>query len=131
MPMVAVNKDGKALSSFQARVQVVRYDWQTVMEKNYNGYRYVSQKREIVWDDKPFTISGTNTFYSFRPTQSGSYEVRVKLPGTDAYVAQEFYAYGWGTTQNSSFEVDNEGKVTIEMDKTNYQVGDEAKILFK
>ena len=131
MPMVAVTKDGKALPSFQARVQVIRYDWQTVMEKNYNGYRYVSQRREVVLDDKPFTISGTNTFYTFRPTQSGSYEVRVKLPGTDAYVAQEFYAYGWGTTQNSSFEVDNEGKVTIEMDKDKYEVGDEAKILFK
>ena len=131
MPMVAVNKDGKALSSFQARVQVIRYDWQTVMEKSYNGYRYVSQKREVVLDDKPFTISGINTFYSFRPTQSGSYEVRVKLLGTDAYVAQEFYAYGWGTTQNSSFEVDNEGKVTIEMDKDKYEVGEDAKILFK
>ncbi len=131
IPLVAVNKDGKALSSFQARIQVVRYDWQTVMEKNYNGYRYVSQKREVILDDKPFTISGTTTFHTFRPTQSGSYEVRVKLPGTDAYVAQEFYAYGWGTTQNSSFEVDNEGKVTIEMDKESYEVGDEAKILFK
>ncbi|HSZ25365.1 MAG TPA: MG2 domain-containing protein, partial [Cytophagaceae bacterium] len=131
MPLVAVNKDGKPLSSFQSRVQVVRYDWQTVMEKNYNGYRYVSQKKEVVLEDKLFTISGTTTFYSFRPTQSGSYEVRVKLPGADGYVAQQFYAYGWGTTQNSSFEVDNEGKVTIEMDKSKYEVGDEAKLLFK
>jgi uncharacterized protein YfaS (alpha-2-macroglobulin family) len=131
MPLVAVNKDGKALSSFQSRVQVIRYDWQTVMEKNYSGYRYVSQRREVVLEDKPFTISGTNTFYTFRPTQSGSYEVRVKLPNTDAYVSQDFYAYGWGTTQNSSFEVDNEGKVTIEMDKDKYEVGDEAKLLFK
>ncbi len=81
-------------------------------------------------DDKPFTISGKNTFYTFRPSQSGSYEVRVKLPNTDAYVTQYFYAYGWGATQNSSFEVDNEGKVKIEMDKAKYEVGDEAKLLF-
>ena len=131
IPLVAVNKDGQALSSFQARVQVIRYDWQTVMEKNYSGYRYVSQRREVVLDDKPFNISGTKTFYTFNPIQSGSYEVRVKLPNTDSYVSQYFYAYGWGTTQNSSFEVDTEGKVTIEMDKEKYEVGDEAKLLFK
>ncbi|HVD97688.1 MAG TPA: MG2 domain-containing protein [Cytophagaceae bacterium] len=131
IPLVAVNKDGKALSSFQARVQVIRYDWQTVMEKNYSGYRYVSQRREVVLEDRNFTISGTKTFYTFNPTRSGSYEVRVKLPETDAYVSQYFYAYGFGTTDNSSFEVDNEGKVTIEMDKDKYEVGEEAKLLFK
>jgi uncharacterized protein YfaS (alpha-2-macroglobulin family) len=129
IPMVAVNKDGKALSNIRARVQVIRYDWQTVMERNYNGYRYISQKREVVLDDRPFTISGTNSSYTFRPTQSGSYEVRVKLPDTESFVAQNFYAYGWGTTQNSSFEVDNEGKVKIEVEDK-YEVGDEAKLLF-
>ncbi len=131
IPLVAVNREGQALSSFQADVQVIRYDWQTVMEKNYSGYRYVSQRKEIVLDEKSFTISGTKTFYTFNPTQSGSYEIRVKLPNTNAYVSQYFYAYGWGTTQNSSFEVDNEGKVTIEMDKDKYEVGQEAKLLFK
>jgi alpha-2-macroglobulin len=131
IPLVAVNKDGQALSSFQARVQLVRYEWPTVMEKTYSGYRYVSQRKEIMLEDKFFTISGTKTFYSFNPTQSGSYEVRVKLPNTESYVSQQFYAYGWGSTQNSSFEVDNEGKVTIEMDKEKYEVGDEAKLLFK
>ncbi len=132
MPLVAVNKDGKALSSFQAKVQVIRYDWQTVMEKNYNGYRYVSQRREIVLEDKLFTIAGNNTFYSFRPTQSGSYEVRVKLPGTDAYVSQNFYAYGYGTTENSSFEVDNEGKVTIKvLNKETTEVGQDVQLLFE
>jgi uncharacterized protein YfaS (alpha-2-macroglobulin family) len=52
-------------------------------------------------------------------------------PGTDSYVSQEFYAYGYGFTQNSSFEVDKEGQVTIELDKPTYKVGDKAKILMK
>ena len=130
VPLIAVNKDGKALSA-AAHVQVIRYNWQTVLEKNYSGYRYVSQKKEEILEDKTININGTNTNYTFKPVQSGEYEIRVKQPGVDSYVMQYFYAYGWGTTQNSSFEVDKEGKVTIELDKDKYEVGDDAKVLFK
>jgi uncharacterized protein YfaS (alpha-2-macroglobulin family) len=131
MPLVAVNKDGKVLTSVASRVQIIKYDWQTVMEKNYNGYRYVSQRRETVLEDKAYTITGTGTAYSFRPVMSGSYEIRVRLPNTETYIAQDFYAYGYGTTENSSFEVNQEGKVTVKMDKENYQVGEQAELKFE
>jgi uncharacterized protein YfaS (alpha-2-macroglobulin family) len=131
IPLIAVDKAGKAKSGFPAQVQIVRYEWQTVMERYYGGYRYVSQRKEHILEDRQVTLNGANTIYTFRPVQSGEYEARIKLPGSDSYVAQYFYAYGWGSTENSSFEVDNEGKVTIELDKENYEVGDNAKLLFK
>lgn len=52
-------------------------------------------------------------------------------PGALNYVAQEFYAYGWGDTESTSFEVNTEGEVSIALDKEKYEVGDEAKVLFK
>jgi uncharacterized protein YfaS (alpha-2-macroglobulin family) len=46
-------------------------------------------------------------------------------------VKKEFYSYGrWGG-DNSSFEVDTEGNIDIEADKTSYNSGETAKVLFK
>jgi uncharacterized protein YfaS (alpha-2-macroglobulin family) len=132
IPIVALNKDGKYLQNASAQIQVIKYNWQTLYQKNdYGGGRYVSQRQEQILEDKVLSVKGLNATYSFNPIQSGEYEVRVKKPGVDSYVSQFFYAYGWGSTQNTSFEVSKEGSVTIEMDKEKYQVGDEAKILFK
>ncbi|MFL5731370.1 MAG: alpha-2-macroglobulin family protein, partial [Cytophagaceae bacterium] len=132
IPVVALNKDGKFYPSATGQIQIIRHNWQTMYERNdYGSGRYVSHKQEILIDDKVITISGKNYFYSFRPMQSGEYEVRVKKPGTEAYVSQYFYAYGWGYTQNSSFEVSKEGNVTIELEKPSYEVGEKANILFK
>ena len=58
--------------------------------------------------------------------------MRVYNPDVkDKYVSQSFYAYGYGRTYLSSFEVDNEGRIDIEMSKDEYEVGDKATILFK
>jgi alpha-2-macroglobulin len=133
IPIVALNKDGKFYQLSGGQIQVIRYNWQTLYERNSygSGGKYVSHKQEVLLEDKIITIPGKNYFYTFRPMQSGEYEVRVKKPGADSYVSQYFYAYGWGYTQNSSFEVSKEGNVTIELDKEKYQVGDKANILFK
>src|SRR5262249_20082529 len=59
------------------------------------------------------------------------YELRVYVPGSNAYVSKGFYSWGaWGG-DNSSFEVDKEGKIDIEADKTAYNTGETAKVLFK
>ncbi|MCS6823171.1 MAG: alpha-2-macroglobulin family protein [Cytophagaceae bacterium] len=132
IPVVAVDKNEKPLSSVRSRIKIIKYNWQTVVEKNYNGsYRYVSRKKEQVLEDKFIIISGTQTNFTFKPTQSGEYEVQLMLPEATSYVSRYFYAYSYGTTTNESFEVNNEGSVVIESDKTVYQPGDKAKLLFK
>lgn len=132
IPLIAINKDGKTLSKINAKIQIIKRTWHTVIEKKSSGkYRYVSQKKEEIMDERNININGLNTYFPFTPTISGEYEIRISKQGTDSYVKQYFYAYGWGRTQTTSFEVDKEGKIRIELDKEKYKVGDEANILFK
>lgn len=132
IPLVALNKDGKTLSNATGRVKVIKYNWQTVLEKNDNGsFRYVSQRKEQVMDERTVKFNGGRATYAFLPNLSGEYQLQLSKPGVDSYVTQEFYAYGYGNTQNSSFEVNTEGQITIEPDKKTYEVGDEAKVLLK
>ncbi len=131
VPLVAVDKTGLPKTA-QAKVQLINYQWQTVLQKDdYGRFRYVSEKQERIMDDRIVTITGNTTTYNCVPTQSGEYVIRIFKPGTETYVERQFYAYGWGNTNNSSFEVDKEGLISIEADKDKYQVGDEANILFK
>jgi uncharacterized protein YfaS (alpha-2-macroglobulin family) len=47
-------------------------------------------------------------------------------------VSRSFYSYGsWSWGDNSSFEVNNEGHVDIELDKKSYYSGETVKALFK
>ncbi|MDB5274376.1 MAG: hypothetical protein JWO58_2743 [Chitinophagaceae bacterium] len=128
--LCAVNKDGKRVTGAKAKVQVIKHEWQTVIRNSYDGYKYVSEKKETVLEEKTIAFGSQDYVYNFYPNTSGEYEVRALLPGAKSYVSTEFYAYGYGTT-NSSFEVNTEGSVIIETDKEEYNVGDEAKLLFK
>ena len=130
IPLVAVDKDGNALSNESVQVQVIRKEWQTVLEKNNSGYyRYVSQKKEITERTEDIVLNGKTNFYSYTPRLSGSYEIRVYKPGTNVYVSRGFYAYGHGDTETTSFEVDTEGNIEIKADKEKYNVGETATIL--
>ncbi len=133
IPVVAANKAGKPLDNVAASIRVIRTNWITVMEKDTYGsrYRYVSQKQELTELDRTITVSGQGTSIAFTPRQSGEYEVRIAKPGTKTYVSHSFYAYGYGDTQSSSFEVSKEGEITIETDKEQYKVGETANLLFK
>ncbi len=133
IPLIAVNHEGQVFSSRKARVQVVRYEWQNILEKDYYGrFRYVAQKKEVVMVAQDITLSGNSTTFPFVPAQSGEYEVRVmEGAGSTNHVAAYFYAYGWGATQSTAFEVDRDGQVLIETDKEKYQPGEEANIILK
>ncbi len=129
VPLIALNKSGVSVSSV-AEVQVVRIIWETVIQRSGGSYYYNSQKREQVLLDKNVNIVVGGTVFNYLPINSGDYEVRVKRSGADNYVVQEFWAYGWGDTQNNSFEVSNEGEVNITLNKDKYGIGDAAELLF-
>ncbi len=132
VPLVAVNKDGKALQGAKAQVQVVKLNWQTVLQKNdYGELRYVSEMKEQLITDRMMTINGSSTNFSFIPSLSGEYEIRIRRPGSTSYVSASLYAYGWGMTTNASFEVNTEGQITIEIPKKKYSVGETAEVLLK
>ncbi|UOR04059.1 alpha-2-macroglobulin family protein [Hymenobacter aerilatus] len=129
--VVALTPAGQPTSA-PARVQVVRLLWETVIERQGGRYIYNSQKREQVVSSQQVTVgAGGGAAVQFAPTYSGEYEIRVARPGAVTYVAQQVYAYGYGDTQANSFEVNNEGEVTIEPDKAKYAPGETAHLLLK
>ena len=129
--VVALTPAGQPTSA-PARVQVVRLLWETVIERQGGRYIYNSQQREQVVSSQVVTVgAGGGATVQFAPTYSGEYEVRVARPGAATYVAQRVYAYGYGDTQANSFEVNNEGEVTIEPDKAKYEPGETAHLLLK
>lgn len=131
IPLVALDQNGQAVQA-QGQLEVVRYDYQTVIEKNTdNSIRYVSRKQTKILVSRAVSFSNGKAEVSFAPPTSGEYEVRLRRAGARTYTAQAFYAYGYGYTTNASFEVNTEGQVEMQFDKDQYQVGDRAKVLFK
>ncbi|GAB3580625.1 alpha-2-macroglobulin family protein [Hymenobacter daeguensis] len=127
--LLALTPAGKPTSA-QADIKVVRKLWETVLERQGGRYVYNSQQRDQVILSQSRAV-GAETSFSFTPIYSGEYEVRVSRPGASSYVTQRFYAYGYGDTQANSFEVNNEGEVTIEADKPKYAPGETANLLLK
>ncbi len=127
--LIAVDKQG-AVQSADARIVVVRKEWHTVIQQNGNSFRYVSQSEERLLSENRMHISGTDTRYIVTPQESGEYEVRIFINGSGNYVSKTLYAYGWGDTQYTSFEVNNEGNVEIKTDKKAYSTGDNVNVLF-
>lgn len=129
--IVGVNKNGALQGGASASIEVVRLEYQTVVEKKYDRLQYTSRKNEKLVYSNKLNLSGGKGTFRYVPTVSGEYEVRVKRPGAAHYTLANFYAYGYGYTQYSSFEVSNEGRVLMETDKERYKTGESAKVLFK
>lgn len=128
---VAVNMDGKLVGTAKANVSVTHYRYETVIERGYSRYNYVSQRRETVMLNKVISVNQQGSDFLFTPSRSGEYEVKIAVPGSNNYVSFIFYAYGWNDTDYSSFEVDRDGEITITSDKPGYKTGEKAKLLFK
>ncbi|MBX2904892.1 MAG: alpha-2-macroglobulin family protein [Taibaiella sp.] len=129
MGLICLDKKGN-IQTGEAEVVVVRREWHTVLQRNGDSYRYVSQSEDRVVERQKVMITGAGTHYTFFARQSGEYEVRVFVKGAAGYVSRSLYAYGWGDTDYSSFEVDNEGSVEIKADKKQYNTGENVNVMF-
>lgn len=130
MQLIAVDKKGNIKNNITAEVTILKKEWHTVIQRNGHRYKYVSKKQEKQIAHKTLTISGQNSTYTFVPEISGEYEIRVNLKGSESYVSERFYAWGWNSTQYTSFQVNNEGNVTIKPGKEKYEVGEDIDVLF-
>ncbi len=130
-PIIALDRNQRVLNGISARVQVIKHEYRTVLTKSGNYFRYESQKEDKLLNSGTVSVSGENTKYSFVPRSPGDYELRVSIPGSNSYVSRNFYSYGsWGG-DNNSFDVNNEGHIEIELDKSGYYTGESVKALFK
>ena len=127
----AVDNNDKPISSLKATAKLVRFEWQTVLKKDYSDqFYYASEKKEIVEWTREVDLGNTPKDFTFNVSRSGDYELRLSKKGDDHFVKKEFYAYGWGSSTASSFEVNKEGRVEIVLDKEKYSPNEKAKILF-
>ena len=129
--IVALDPAGNLRTSSSATADVVRYDYQTVIEKEGNQMKYTTRRREKSVYTNTLTFKGGKANFRYVPSVSGEYEIRVRRPGATNYAATTFYAYGYGSTSASSFEVSQEGQVLMTLDKPVYKTGDKVKVLFK
>jgi len=130
--LIAVNPAGELSKVDAVRVVVERSYYENVQVRvgSSNKFEYRSQRKTEIAYDKKMTINGKDNTLSFTPKISGSYEIKLYLSGSNCYTSSSFYAYGYDATNNSSFEVDKEGSITIELDKNEYEPGEKAKVLF-
>lgn len=129
MGLIALDKNENPIAA-QAQVTLVKKFWHSVIQQYGSSYRYVSVNEEKVISTQNISVSGTSYMYSFIPRESGEYEVRIAIAGSDGYLSRTFYAYGWNDASYSSFEVNNEGNVEIKTDKDEYNSGEPIKALF-
>jgi uncharacterized protein YfaS (alpha-2-macroglobulin family) len=128
--VIAVDKEGNPVSA-QARAEVIKHEYRTVLTRNGDYFRYESQKEDKTVSTQVINVSGENAFYSFVPRSPGDYEVRISIPGANSYVSKNFWSYGWWGGEASSFQVNTEGNIDIDVDKVSYASGESAKVLFK
>jgi len=129
-PLIALNKNEQLVSS-TAQVKVIKHEYRTVLVKNEGYFRYESQKDLKVLAESAVNVSGENSSFSYTPRSPGNYEIRVFIPGASSYISSTFYSYGYWGSDYSSFEVDTEGNIDIELDKSGYNTGESVKAFFK
>ena len=128
--LLALDKN-QQLAASTAEVSVIKHEYRTVISKSGSYFRYESQKEDKLVSSKMVNVSGEQTSFSFTPRTSGDYELRVAIPGANTYVSRSFYSFGsWGA-DNTSFEINNEGQVDIQLDKSSYYKGESVRALFK
>lgn len=125
IPLLAVDADENSIAQ-EVEIEVVQYQWHSTLRYSGGRYRYESQKEEITVEEKEVTIQKNGSVYYFTPKTSGNYEVIVRVPNTKFSKNIKFYAYSYEDTNNSSFEVNNEGSIDISFDKESYKVGEKA-----
>jgi uncharacterized protein YfaS (alpha-2-macroglobulin family) len=127
--LAAVSKDGNA-SRGTARVEIWKQEYRTVLVRSGSHFRYESQTDNRLLSESTLEV-GANTVYSYVPRSPGDYEIRISRPGAGSYVKRNFYSYGsWGMT-NTSFEVNTEGNIDIDLEKKSYFSGETVKAIFK
>lgn len=130
LSFVAINAEESRASRASAYLEIVHVNWETVIERHGNRYSYRSEKQESVMYSTYLSFSDGTAALDYLPSLSGMYEVRIAGTPGGNYVSREFYAYGFGDTDYTSFEVSREGEVLIQADKENYRPGETADLLF-
>jgi len=133
LKIVAVDPGDRPIKGFVARVELIRQEWHSVLRQHQGTgtLRYVSEKRDIPVKTEKMVLGDGPYEYTYTVPRSGDYMLRVSRDGDSGFNQVSFYAYSWGTTDITSFEVDPEARIDMVFDKPVYAPGEKARILFQ
>lgn len=130
VPMIALDQNYNPINT-TAQVEIVKIDWQSVLERTQYEYHWRSMRKERIIYSSLTTFKNGKADLQYLPNLSGDYEIRVSSTNSRGYSVVNFYAYSWGSTDNQSFSVNTDGDIDITADKANYETGERVKLLFK
>jgi len=127
---VFVSAEGIEVPVPEARVSVGKVIWSSVLKKDGSGrYRYVTDKREEPILERTLKTQGSAGVFTFTPKSWGKYIVRIKSGEEGAHAAAlEFYCSGYGY---APWAMERPDRIELELDKTKYKAGDEARLVIK
>lgn len=122
---IVLSPDGKKAAPRDLLVKVYKINWNTILERDRNGYYYRSIKtRDLVKEDV-VEYKGEVSLYSFIPYDNGSYMVKISDSDSDASSTIKFYVSSWGYTP---WAMEHPDRLNIELDKDEYKPGDKAEV---
>lgn len=141
--LVVVDWAANRLPSKELDVQIIRYEWtNTFVEENGGGYWKSETKKELVDEFKVTTDSKGEAIARFTPPQGGSYQVVAQDAATltkpdpqatppalqTSNIRSSIFVWVAGK-DNISWRRENNDRITLISDKTEYAPGETAEIL--
>ncbi|MEY3443691.1 MAG: hypothetical protein RLZZ519_1972, partial [Bacteroidota bacterium] len=129
LDFVPMDFSDQIAKGLKMEVRLVHFEWKRSMRKDTKGFYYVSENEAITLKTDTITQGNDINRYTLRIAQAGNYELIVTMLDGSGSQRRQFSAYGKSVATESSFGVNREGTVAIKFDKSNYKVGEKARIL--
>lgn len=130
--LLALNTQKKPINAPNSLVEVYKIEWQNILENHNGTFKYNSKPTEKLLLSKKISFNGGKSDFLYTPLLSGEYKIRIKQLGiSTGYTESSFYAYQYGSNNSSSFEIDTDGEIIIESNKSKYNHNETAQLLFK
>ena len=118
---VLLDLDGRPLADADARVELLRRRWRTVLRQDQGGrYRYVSEYDEEKVQDMAAPLAVGPSPLTITPTSHGSYRLVIISGDGEVRGSLPFYVYGFGY---SPWAMNNPEQVNIKLDRETYDAG--------
>ena len=126
---VVLDREGKPSAPAQLTAEVYHLTWNTIYRRDADGrYRYVSEEeRRKVYTEELTPQQGEEEF-TYTPRDYGRYQIVLRDPRTKAQASLSFYASGWGY---SPWAMEDPDKIELDLEREQYQVGEEAQLQIK
>jgi len=126
--IIAVDPAGKPVAGRELAVRFYKREWHSVLRLEDRRYRYVSEEKKNLLQEKKITSGKDSVAVSFSSPSYGDFLIEVEDVESTARSAAHFYVWGWGY---APWAMENPDRIDLTLDKKEYLPGEEAKVLVK